>query len=188
MGNSSRIIAHYDPCGSKDNSNNVFYFRDCSDIEINRLFLDTDNPIGATGDVVGINFDDNTIDVKIYDKFPVTGYEHFCALNSFDEKGTLDYILTTYNNILKTREVTLPDNTKRERFIGFDYDVWENKRCVKNTKTRFLQRKISCCSEIFVPIMDNLVKQVFSAIIHCNKPEETVLRHIFFFLILRKRH
>ncbi|MBR7133459.1 MAG: right-handed parallel beta-helix repeat-containing protein [Clostridia bacterium] len=123
LGNRSHIITHYEPCGPKENSNNAFQFTECSDIEINGLFFDTDNPIGATGDVVGMDFENNTVDVKIYDEFPVTGYEHFCGTNSFDENGAPDYAFATYNNVLKAQEITLSDNTKRERLIGLDYDV-----------------------------------------------------------------
>lgn len=123
FGNRSKIVTHYEPCGPKESSNNLFHLIECFNIEINGFFVDTDNPIGATGEVIGIDFDNNTVDVKVYDEFPVTGYEHICGTNSFDENGAPDYILATYNNELLKQEKALSDGTVCERLVGTDYDV-----------------------------------------------------------------
>ena len=98
MGNRSRFVAHFDPTGPISANNDVFVLRRCEDISFFDIFFDTDNPIGATGVVTAINREENTVDVKINDEFTVTGFEHFCATNRFDEKGSPDYSIATYHN------------------------------------------------------------------------------------------
>ena len=123
IGNKSHIISNYDPCGPKENSNNIFHFIDCTELEIQGIFIDTNKPIGAAGEVTAIDFDEQTVDVLIYDEFPVTGFEHICATNSFDEGGSPDYALATYNNVLTEQEIETADGIKKTRYLGLDYDV-----------------------------------------------------------------
>ena len=123
FGNNTRIVANFNPCGAKTENNDVFKFYDCSDIEITGLIFDTNRPIGAAGEVIDMDFEAKTADVKIYDEFPVTGFEHFAATNSFDDKGAPDYALATYNNIFTECETEMPDGSKGIRHIGLDYEV-----------------------------------------------------------------
>lgn len=122
-GNFSTLIAHFDPCGPISENNDVFVFADCDDCEISGFFFDTDAPIGATGTVTAINYSNKTADVLIDDEFPVTGFEHFCATNSFDENGSPDYALATYNNIPVEQEFTTTDGTIAKRLVGLNYTV-----------------------------------------------------------------
>lgn len=141
-GNSSRIIAHFDPCAPIANNNNVFRFVNCSDLEINGFCFDTDAPIGAAGEVTGINFDSGCVDVKIYDEFPVTGYEHFCGTNSFDDKGAPDYALATVHRLTE-QEIVLPDGGKGTRLVGLDYTVVGD-RTVRLKLNEKLPKKENC--------------------------------------------
>lgn len=123
FGNFSEIVTHFDACGPKSATNEAFEFTDCRDIEITGFFFDTDSPIGAAGEVTAIDFKNKTVDVKIYDEFPVTGYEHICGTNSFDIKGSPDYALATYNDYIEERSFTLPDGTVSKRYEGLNYEV-----------------------------------------------------------------
>ncbi len=134
----STILAHFDPCGpildgnealrflnGEDikGNNDVFHFFDSEDVQIHDLFFDTDNPIGAAGRITAIDREAGSADLQIYDEFPVTGFEHFCATNSFDEKGSPDYALHTYHNRPVKQVFTAPDGTEQTRLVGLDYDV-----------------------------------------------------------------
>ncbi len=123
FGSNSRIIANFNPCGSKSENNDVFKFYDCLNLEIAGFTFDTNNPIGAAGEVIALDFEAKTVDVKIYDEFPVTGFEHFAATNSFDDKGAPDYALATYNNIFTECKTEMPDGSRGIRYIGLDYEV-----------------------------------------------------------------
>lgn len=117
------LIAHFDPCGPILSNNDVFHLFDCDDLLICDFFHETDNPIGAAGRITAIDRDAGYADLQIYDEFPVTGFEHFCATNSFDEKGSPDYALHTYHNTPTSQTFTAPDGVMRERLVGLDYDV-----------------------------------------------------------------
>lgn len=121
------VLAHFDPCGPITANNNVFLFADSEDVQIHDLFFDTDNPIGAAGRITAIDRDSGTADLQIYDEFPVTGFEHFCGTNSFDEKGSPDYALHTYHNTPVEQVFTAPDGTERTRLVGLDYEVIDDR-------------------------------------------------------------
>ena len=123
LGNCSTVIAHFDPCGKIVDNNDVFRFFDCSDVTVQGFFFDTDNPIGATGEVVGIDKEKGTLDVRIFDEFPVTGFEHFIGTNSFDEKGSPDYAFATIHHELTEQEFITLDGKKATRLVALDYDV-----------------------------------------------------------------
>ena len=117
-GNRATILAHFDPTAPIWVNNNVFELSDCEDTSFQDFFFDTDHPIGAAGRVTSIDRENGTADLKIYEEFPVTGFEHFCATNSFDEKGTPDYALATYNTELVRLPFTAPDGRRTTRLVG----------------------------------------------------------------------
>ncbi len=123
LGNFSTVIAHFDPCGKISDNNDVFRFFGCSDVTVQGFCFDTDNPIGATGKVVAIDSENGTMDIKLYDEFPVTGFEHFIGTNSFDEMGSPDYALATIHHELTEQEFRAPDGKKATRLVALDYDV-----------------------------------------------------------------
>lgn len=123
LGNGASVIAHFDPTAPISANNDVFHFNDGSDLVLQDFYFDTDNPIGAAGRITAIDAQNHTADLQIYDEFPVTGYEHFCATNSFDEQGSPDYALHTYCLEPQEEEWTMPDGTKTTRLVGLPYDV-----------------------------------------------------------------
>lgn len=143
FGNFSEIVTHFDACGPKSATNEAFEFTDCRDIEITGFFFDTDSPIGAAGEVTAIDFKNKTVDVKIYDEFPVTGYEHICGTNSFDIKGSPDYALATYNDYIEERSFTLPDGTVSKRYEGLNYEVVSD-RIIRLKLDGILPEKEAC--------------------------------------------
>lgn len=122
-GNSSTVLAHFDPCGPISENNDVFRLADCTDITICDFFFDTDNPIGAAGTVTAIDRETGYADMLVDDEFPVTGFEHFCGTNSFDEKGSPDYALATYHNEPVRKTFRTPAGGTAERLVGLEYDV-----------------------------------------------------------------
>lgn len=118
IGNCSTVIAHFDPCGQVENSNDVFHFTNCSDLSIEGFFFDTDNHIGATGTVVAIDKENYSCDLEFSHKFRWTGYEHIVGTNSIDEKGSPDYAIATYDHNLK--EEPYGEST---RLVGRDYEL-----------------------------------------------------------------
>ncbi|MGN1346404.1 MAG: right-handed parallel beta-helix repeat-containing protein [Eubacteriales bacterium] len=122
-GNGATILAHFDPCGPISGNNDVFCMEDCRDVAVCDFFLDTDHPIGAAGTVTAIDRAAGTADLRIDDEFPVTGFEHFCGTNSFDEKGSPDYALATYHNTPAEQTFVTPAGETAVRHVGLDYDV-----------------------------------------------------------------
>ena len=123
LGATSTVIAHFDPTAPISANNDVFHFYDCDDVAVTDFFFDTDHPIGAAGRITAINREEGYADLQIYHEFPVTGYEHFCATNSFDEQGSPDYALHTYHNTPKEQTFLAPDGSEQTRLVGLDYDV-----------------------------------------------------------------
>ena len=123
LGGTSTVLAHFDPTAPISANNDVFHFYDSDDVTVSDFFFDTDNPIGAAGRITAINRDAGTADLQIYNEFPVTGFEHFCATNSFDELGSPDYALHTYHNTPVEQTFIAPDGTEQKRLVGLDYDV-----------------------------------------------------------------
>ena len=117
-GNGATLVAHFDGTAPVSLNNDLFILEDCDDIAFYDLFFDTDNPIGSAGRVVDIDRESGTVDVKIYDEFAVTGFEHIHATNSFDEQGAPDYALATYHGALTEEDFIAPDGTQAKRLVG----------------------------------------------------------------------
>ena len=122
-GNGATVVAHFDGTAPVALNNDVFCLGDCDDIAFYDLFFDTDNPIGSAGRVVAIDRESGTVDVKIYDEFSVTGFEHIHATNSFDEQGAPDYALATYHPSLDEEDFVASDGREAKRLVGMHYDV-----------------------------------------------------------------
>lgn len=123
LGNSSTLTTHFDPCGPISGNNNIFEFHNCSDVELTGFYCDTDAPTSAAGTVTAIDRENGTADLQIYDEFPVTGFEHFCGTNSFDEFGSPDYALATYHNEPIEQEFTTLEGNISKRLVGQHYDL-----------------------------------------------------------------
>ena len=121
VGEDATLMTHFGPCGDPKENNNLFHFSECEDVTVRDFVVTTDNPIGWAGVVTAVNPEKLYYDVRIYDQFPVTGYEHPVALNSCDADGTPDYV---YNDGVwrETAEVD-EDGKGKVRYAGFDYEV-----------------------------------------------------------------
>ncbi len=123
LGNCSTITAHFDSTARVKENNDVFHFINCEDMTIEGFFFDTDNSIGSTGEVVAIDRENYSCDLVFPDEFKWTGYEHIVGTNSFDDKGSPDYAIATYDHNL--REEPFEDSS---RLVGRDYELLsENK-------------------------------------------------------------
>ncbi len=118
LGNCSTVIAHFDPTAPVEEDNNVFHITNCSDLSIEGFFFDTDNSIGATGEVVAIDNENYSCDLVFSDEFKWTGFEHIVGTNSFDEKGSPDYAISTFDHTLKEEPYG-----EKTRLVGRDYEV-----------------------------------------------------------------
>ncbi|MBQ1186427.1 MAG: right-handed parallel beta-helix repeat-containing protein [Clostridia bacterium] len=118
LGNCATITAFFDPTGPIKNNNNVFNFSGCSNVIVQGFFFTTNNNIGATGEVVAIDKENSSCDLLFSDEFKWTGFEHIVGTNSFNEKGSPDYAIATYDHNLV--EEAYQDKT---RLVGRDYEV-----------------------------------------------------------------
>lgn len=125
LGNKSTVVAHFTSIGPISENNNVFECWGSDDLEISDFFFETDNPINATGRVAGIDRESGTVDIRLYDDFPVTGFEHILETNSFDDKGSPDYALSFGQREPYEQEFTAPDGKRAKRLVGIDYSIVE---------------------------------------------------------------
>ena len=122
VGDNATIVTHFTPDGDPKENNNGFNCRDCRGLTFTGFTCTTDNPLGAEGRVVAVDNSAHTYDVKIDDKYQVTGWEHFWGTDTFDEDGTPDYVIETYDKIV-TETLTGDDGKPRQKFTGTRYEV-----------------------------------------------------------------
>ena len=115
------FITHFTPWDDPAENNNGFNCRNCRDLTFRHLTWTTDNPTSCAGRVVSVDCENHTYDVDIDPQFPITGWEHFWGTDTCDEEGTPDYVIETYDRIVKE---TLTDENGRERvkFTGTRYE------------------------------------------------------------------
>ncbi len=116
------LVTHFSPCDDPAYNNTAFACRDNRDLTFERLTFTTDHPTNCAGRVVAKDTAAHTYDVRIDERFPVTGWEHFWGTDTCDEEGTPDYVIETYDTV--TRE-ELPDGQggTRIKFTGTRYEV-----------------------------------------------------------------
>lgn len=121
-GENATLITHFAPCGTCEENNDLFVFTGCDDLSMHDFIITTDNLIGMTGRVVAIDNAARTYDVRVFDEFPMTGYEHLWGNNSCDEEGMPDYIVAEYEPITE-KTITDKDGNKRKILVGTIYDL-----------------------------------------------------------------
>lgn len=119
-GEDAVFVTHFTSCGDPADNNNAFHFVDCQDMVIEGLSFTTDNPVNMSGRVTAIDFENETYDVQINEAFPVTGREHLYGSSSFDEDGSPDYALDTYDELV-TETVTEADGEVWTKITGVEY-------------------------------------------------------------------
>lgn len=101
-----------------------FFIRNCSGITVENLRVTTDNPVNASGRIAAKDEAAGVYEAEIDPQFPITGWEHIFASDSFDDDGTPDYALATYD-YWNIRTETLPDGNggERKKTVGLAYEV-----------------------------------------------------------------
>ena len=121
------FVLHFTPWDDPALDNNGFNCRNCRDLTFRNLTWTTDNPTSCAGRVVAVDAENHTYDVDIDPQFPITGWEHFWGTDTCDEEGTPDYVIETYDRIVKE---TLTDETGKERvkYTGTKYELLGDNR------------------------------------------------------------
>ena len=121
----TKVVLHYSPWEHPVWKHSPrFFVRNCSGLVIENLRVTTDNPVNASGRIASVDAEGGTYEAEIDPQFPITGWEHIFASDSFDDEGTPDYVLATYDN-WNIRTETLPDGRggERKKTIGLAYEV-----------------------------------------------------------------
>ncbi len=121
-GEDATILTHFTATGDKPENNNGFEFTNCHNIDIKDFTFTTDNHVNCIGRIVAIDVESLTYDVKIDDEFQVTGWEHLWGSDTFDEEGTPNYHLDTYDKILR-EWITDENGVERQKISGVRYTV-----------------------------------------------------------------
>lgn len=126
-GEDAVLMTHFEPCGDPANNNNLFVFVRCRDVVLSDFVITTDNPIGWSGVVTAVNTDELYYDVKIYDQFEVTGFEHPVALNTCDSDGTPDYMFD--DGVWRGTETVTVNGREITRYGSHSYEVIGDHLC-----------------------------------------------------------
>ena len=121
----TKVVLHYSPWEHPVWKHSPrFFVRNCSGLVIENLRITTDNPVNASGRIASVDAEGGTYEAEIDPQFPITGWEHIFASDSFDDEGTPDYVLATYD-YWNIRTETLPDGKGGERVktVGLAYEV-----------------------------------------------------------------
>lgn len=116
------VVLHFSPWGAVSEDNGAFACTYGERLMFERLEFTTDNPPNASGKIVAKDPTGGTYDVKIDDEFPITGWEHFFGVDTFDDEGTPDYAIDSYDKVVKAQ---VPDGKggTRVKFTGAKYEV-----------------------------------------------------------------
>lgn len=115
------FVTHFTPWGDPAENNNGFHGRDCQGLTFRNITWTTDNPINCAGRVTSVDNEHHCYEVDIDPQFPITGWEHFWGTDTCDEEGTPDYVIETYDRIVK-EELTDENGNKRVKYTGTKYE------------------------------------------------------------------
>ena len=127
IGEDAVLMTHFEPCGDPANNNNLFSFIRCEDVVFSDFVITTDHPIGWSGVVTAVNTNELYYDVKIYDQFEVTGFEHPVALNTCDADGTPDYLFD--DGVWRNTETVTVNGKEITRYGSHSYEVIGDRLC-----------------------------------------------------------
>lgn len=95
-GENAVLISEFNPKFGSAEYKGVLAFTDCSNIKIEGLIFESSAPINSAGRVIGIDLQNHSIDVKIYDDCILDGNQTIYAVNSMDKDGSPDYLMAGY--------------------------------------------------------------------------------------------
>lgn len=89
----------------------AIFIEGCDGVTIKGITLKYSGVTSVSGEIKSKNASLGTVDIKVYDDFPVTGEEFFMCLNAFDKNGIPDKSLEIYKdtgfNVVLSSEQTL---------------------------------------------------------------------------------
>lgn len=121
VGENATLVTHFESCGDPANNNNLFEFINCEDVALTDFVITTDDFIGWAGIVIAVNVEELYYDVRIYDQFNVTGFEHPIALNTCDRDGTPDYMFD--DGVWQPTGTVIVNGAEGTRFGAHSYEV-----------------------------------------------------------------
>lgn len=121
-GEGAVLMTHFSPSDDPKCNNDGFWVQNCENLCFRDFTATTDAPTNCAGVVTAVDTLNRTYDVSIDPSFPVTGWEHFWGANTCDNDGSPDYVIATYDRIIRE---TLTDETGKERLkiTGVPYTV-----------------------------------------------------------------
>lgn len=118
----ARLVLHFSPWGEVSEDNTAFACVRSERLAFLGFAFTTDNPPNASGKVVAKDPANGTYDVKIHDEFPITGWEHFFGVDTFDDEGTPDYAIDSYDQVTR-QKVSDGKGGTRMKLTGAKYEV-----------------------------------------------------------------
>ena len=85
-GNNTKIVSTFDPKTGFDTYKGVFDFSECSGLKLQNITFDTDKAVNAAGEIVAVDIQKNTFDVKMYEGCVLDGNQTVLAINSMDRR------------------------------------------------------------------------------------------------------
>ena len=118
----ARLVLHFSPWGETTEDNSAFCCVRSERLAFVNFAVSTDNPPNASGRIVAKDPASGTYDVKIGDAFPITGWEHFFGVDTFDDEGTPDYAIDSYDQVTRQKVADGKGGT-RLKLTGAKYEV-----------------------------------------------------------------
>lgn len=115
------FLTHFTPWNDPAENNGGFVCRDCRGLTFTCMTWTTDNPVNCAGRVTSVDPANHTYEAAIDPQFPITGWEHFWGTDTCDEEGTPDYVIETYDRIVK-ETLTDENGAERVKFTGTKYE------------------------------------------------------------------
>lgn len=119
-GEGATLVTHFSATEDISVNNDALRFSRCRGLELSGFTCVTDNPFLCMGRVTDIDWDARTYDVLLDEGYTLTGWEHIYGSNTFDEDGSPDKVVESYDPITR-EEVTDERGEKRLKITGLPY-------------------------------------------------------------------
>lgn len=116
------IRMHCNPQGPEDEASGAFFLGECSDIQIQKFTITTDNPVGCQGRIANCSPESHEIVFRLDPGYTVTGTEHFFQVDTTDESGAPDHMIECHEPIHEVVE------NGRTVWKGMDYKILDQER------------------------------------------------------------
>lgn len=92
-GNGATVISEFNPA-CHENYTGILHFENCKDIKIANFNVDTSEAVTPGGEIIAVDNEIHTFDVKLYANRSFDGSQRIIGMNSMDSKGTPDGIIS----------------------------------------------------------------------------------------------